>query len=512
MKKPFVVIVLLMNIVSCSPSHSSSSDLKSSSSSSITSSNSESSSAHFKAYDYDEKIFESAPNEYTFKNGSDYTFPIRTKGSTKLTYTLSDDGTYYIVSNSNRTLSDNNLVIPSTYNGLPVKEIASEAFVELNWLESVYIPSSIVKIGDGAFSMSALKKVFYDAENVNDFNARNWVFYPCDNNEGMDIYFGPHVKRIPNRLFFPLSTEPDKNPLIKSVTFDKDSCLEEIGDYAFYKSFQLQEIYLPNSVKQIGDYAFYQSSLKELILPSSLVFIGSYCFAFSNNKDIKFNKSLSYVGDYAFYGNSELINLDLSETNLESISKYSFSHLDNVTYLALPGNVKVINDYAFSNLTSLKKLDLSSFNLSLFEGAFSELTNLTHLKLGSINAFGNNIFLNLNNIKELNFSGDYVSNLSISSGFFKNINVSDLRVFVGTGIKELPSYLFYTSSFADDSLAIKEMVLSPSLKTIQNNAFYNMNVQFISYLGNANNYSSLEINNNVQLNNSLISYYEGGLK
>ena len=42
-----------------------------------------------------------------------------------VTYTLSDDGTYYIVSYFDDSVAE--VVIPSEYNGLPVKEIGDKA-------------------------------------------------------------------------------------------------------------------------------------------------------------------------------------------------------------------------------------------------------------------------------------------------------------------------------------------------------------------------------------------------
>ncbi len=512
MKKTLSLLLLSLALVSCSGTKSSSSNNSNSSSldSSSISSSSDTSSSIIKTYEYDEDMFINTADEYNFKTTDEYIFPLKNKGSDKLTYTLSDDKTFYIVSNANRTLSDNNLVIPSTYNDLPVKEIEAEAFVELAWLESVYIPSSICKIGDGAFSMSALKKVYYDAVEVNDFNARNWVFYPSNNNSGIDVYFGPHVKRIPNRLFFPLSTEPDKNPLVKSIVFDKDCALDEIGDYAFYKSNLLKEIYLPNSVTKIGDYAFYQSSIEELVLPTSLTSIGKYAFSFSKNKGIKFNENLAYVGDYAFYGNSELVGLDLSKTKLKTISKFAFSHLDKITYLNLPNSLKEIFEEGFSYLISLKKLDLASYKFILHEGAFKDLHSLTHLRLGEIEVIGTDAFANLKSIEELCLSGS-ISNLSINSSFFKNMSTLNLRIFI-KGIESLPSFLFYVSNVVNDSLTVKELVLDNSLKNINDYAFYNLYVSSISYLGLESTFTSININNNEQLNNASISYFEGGLK
>lgn len=66
-----------------------------------------------------------------------------------LEYSLSDDGTYYIVTGIG-TWRNSTLVIPSTYEGLPVREIGNYAFQNCTFLEKVTIPASITRLGYGA--------------------------------------------------------------------------------------------------------------------------------------------------------------------------------------------------------------------------------------------------------------------------------------------------------------------------------------------------------------------------
>lgn len=86
--------------------------------------------------------------------------PEETQG---LEYILSDDGTYYICDGGDAT---GDLVIPSTYKGLPVTEIAERAFYGdrrgYKNVTSVIIPSSIKRIGECAFeSQWRLRKVVF---------------------------------------------------------------------------------------------------------------------------------------------------------------------------------------------------------------------------------------------------------------------------------------------------------------------------------------------------------------
>ena len=67
-----------------------------------------------------------------------------------LNYSLNDGGTSYSVVNNSCTSGA--VVIPSTYNGLPVTRIGTYAFVGCTSLTSVTIPDSVTSIGSGAFT------------------------------------------------------------------------------------------------------------------------------------------------------------------------------------------------------------------------------------------------------------------------------------------------------------------------------------------------------------------------
>ena len=67
-----------------------------------------------------------------------------------LNYTLSEDGTYYIVSGIG-TCKDTDIVIPAIYEGKLVKEIGERAFADCSSLTSVIIPDSVTSIGAFAF-------------------------------------------------------------------------------------------------------------------------------------------------------------------------------------------------------------------------------------------------------------------------------------------------------------------------------------------------------------------------
>lgn len=67
-----------------------------------------------------------------------------------LAYTISSDGSYYIVSGIG-TCTDVKIVIPSVYNAKPIKSVATEAFKNQKHIVSVVLGNNVETIGDRAF-------------------------------------------------------------------------------------------------------------------------------------------------------------------------------------------------------------------------------------------------------------------------------------------------------------------------------------------------------------------------
>jgi hypothetical protein len=70
-------------------------------------------------------------------------------GTPGLAFALTKDGKGYSVSKG--TVASGNVVIPASYNNLPVTEIANMAFDKVPGINSVIIPNSVTRIGQAAF-------------------------------------------------------------------------------------------------------------------------------------------------------------------------------------------------------------------------------------------------------------------------------------------------------------------------------------------------------------------------
>ena len=80
--------------------------------------------------------------------------------------------------------------------------------------------------------------------------------------------------------------------------------VETIGKDAF-RSNQLTEVIIPNSVKIIGDGAFHDNQLTEVSIGNSVKSIGTGAFYGNKLTQVIFPNSVTFIGGYAFSGNTD---------------------------------------------------------------------------------------------------------------------------------------------------------------------------------------------------------------
>lgn len=230
------------------------------------------------------------------------------KDTFELDFTLSDSGTYYIITGFGMNYTNPNIVIPSTYNDLPVREIRARAFtanISKSLMESIVIPSSIEKIGDFAFS-------------------------ECDK--------------------------------LKTVTMNEG--LTHIGEGAFRKC-AIETVIVPDTVTYIGDYAFSEcSSLKSVTLSSSLSHLGKNPFracgkiigngatAFEGAYTVPTSDGKCWVVSSVASKATDTTNINLPD-NTVGIAADAFDRSRGLVSIDIPKSVKYIGESAFSENANL---------------------------------------------------------------------------------------------------------------------------------------------------------------
>lgn len=201
-------------------------------------------------------------------------------------YALAPDVLSYIVTAYSKRPSE--IVIPSTYNDLPVTEIAPYAFCDLDALADIYIPDSVTKIGEHAFD-------------------------DCGSLASVRLPAG----------------------------------LTELSSHLFYGCSTLGIIDLPDTLEIIGDFAFASSGLRSIAIPGSVTTFGLGCFIATTSLDgVSFTEPVSFnnIAASMFEGSGNPI-IELPE-GVESIgaNAFGFSGLESITF---PSTLTTIEDYAF---------------------------------------------------------------------------------------------------------------------------------------------------------------------
>lgn len=299
-----------------------------------------------------------------------------------------------------------------------ISKIESYAFSQNSLLISISIPFTVRIIEESAFyKCDQLKSIEFASDPDKDSlleEIGNFAFGDCINLEIMSP-IPSSVRRIGNSSF-------SKCQNLKSVTIETSSksgippLLEEIGNVAFYSCTNLESIsIIPSTVRRIGESAFYKCT------------------------------SLTSVT----FGSSD----ESKESNLKEISKFAFADCFSLeTVSKIPASVCQIGESSFANCTRLKSLSFSSYESLLEEIGNESFYNCTSLE--SVTFFPSNCrkigkyaFCKCEKLKSFSF-GPESTNSSAS-------------------LEEIGDYAFC------DCLSIEKVTSIPvTLRKISNSSFY----------------------------------------
>ncbi len=263
-----------------------------------------------------------------------------------------------------------------------VTTIAANAFTGSN-ITSVTIPASVTEIGEEAFADTSLSSVTFTEGNTPlIIGARAFM-----NTEIATITLPARLTELGENAFVHTDSWGDieSNSTLTSVTFEENSSLTTIGDYAFART-GLSSVTIPASVTSIGDYAFYYTqSLTRVTFEknSSLTAIGDHAFYYSALKTIALPESSVTIGSYAF----------------ANITEYSEKCTTSINL----GGTTVIGDHAFyqtgsPSLTVEIPASVTEIGASAFEGGYSStskyLSAVTFEENSSLTTIGESAFTN----------------------------------------------------------------------------------------------------------------------
>ena len=308
--------------------------------------------------------------------------------------------------------------IPAEIDGLPVTDIGWCAFESCYSLTNIAIPSSVTRIGDGAF---------YDTAYYNDgSNWQNGVLY-IDNclivaNDELpsDYAINNGTRVIADSAF---------NGCDSLTNITIPNSVISIGDYAF-SGCGLTSITIPAGVTSIGESAFeWCDSLTNATIPSSVTSIGEGAFAYCDSltsitvdnqnqyycsidgnlfdksqktliqyavgkQDSQYiiPDSVTSIGYGAFAGCDNLTSVTIP-AGVTSIGDSAFYWCDSLTNVTIPNSVTSIGNRAFNGCSSLTSVTIPAGVISIGDEAFDDCSSLTSVTIpSSVTSIGNGVF------------------------------------------------------------------------------------------------------------------------
>ena len=439
------------------------------------------------------------------------------------------------------TCTDTEILIPTTYNDLPVVSVEASAFLNNTAITSVVLPDGITSIGENAFNgCESLTSVTF-GKNSQLSSIGPGAFNYCYSLKSITI--PESVTNIGSDAFYYCYG-------LRSVTFGENSQLTSIGEGAFNWCESLESITIPASITSIGEWAFvecyrlvevwnlsklnitagsedngyvgyyakrvetepnesyvytdengyviyYDGKVKALInytgnetkltIPDDITELN--CFALSdcyNITSVTFgeNSQLTSIGDGAFNWCESLESITIPDS-VTSIGEGAFCCCAKLTSITIPDGVKSIGNHAFAGCSALESITIPDSVLNIGDSAFAECTALESITIpDSVLSIGYSAFEGCTALKNITIPG---SVLSIGDNAFKECTALESAT-ISEGVKSIGDNAFY------NCINLVNVSLPDSLTSISFNTFYGCtNLQTYDdgtayYLGNSENH------------------------
>ena len=372
------------------------------------------------------------------------------------------------------TCTDTEILIPTTYNGLPVVSVEASAFLNNTAITSVVLPDSITSIGENAFNgCESLTSVLF-GKNSQLSSIGPGAFNYCYSLESITI--PESVTSIGSDAFIYCYG-------LRSVTFGENSQLTSIGEGAFNWCESLESITIPASVTSIGEWAFVECyRLVEVWNLSKLnITAGSedngYVAYYAKRVETEPSESYVYTDEngYVIYYDGKvkaLINYTGNETKLTipdditELNCFALSDCYNITSVTFGENSQLtsIGDGAFNWCESLESITIPDSVTSIGEGAFCCCAKLTSITIpDGVKSIGNHAFAGCSALESITIPD---SVLSIGYSAFEGC----------TALKNITipgSVLSIGDNAFKECTALESATISEGVKSIGDNAFYN---------------------------------------
>ncbi|MGD9679352.1 MAG: leucine-rich repeat protein, partial [Vulcanibacillus sp.] len=263
-----------------------------------------------------------------------------------------------------------------------------------------------------------------------------------------------------------------QNENLQNLSFEDNSTLEYIGNYAFSDCNNLEVSGFPSTLIEFGEASFAYTALSSLTIDSNLEWIGHSAFEGSLLTSLTFspNSHLEGIGENAFDGTllssvvlpksvtsigyrafSFMPNLTSfafeTDSLLNYIDGYTFYKSDKLTSITIPASVSEIGMGAFAFISALSSCEFEEGSQLVFihPMAFAN-TAIEQITIpGSVQLIDDQAFMNCSNLHSVTFlSNQVIQRIGISAfencSALQSINLPDaLELLAGRAFKNCTS-------------------------------------------------------------------------
>ena len=362
------------------------------------------------------------------------------------------------------TVAEENVAIPSTYNGLSVRMVQwYDLEPEIaNGIISFYIPDSVQIISlmsayySGYENLTEIRLPRNPNAMISGSSFWNCAFYNDPNNwdngalymddwllatnddlpeeytvkQGtVGIASGAFSRSSVKKVTVPDSVQALYGSFASCVSLEEvvlPDSLSSIGYCTFLGCFSLESITIPDSVTFIGESSFLGCSsltsvtipdgviaisweafmncigLKSIVIPDSVIYISCYAFAGCESlKGVTIGDGGTFIDEYAFAECESLKSVTIGGGGT-SIERHAFDGCVNLENITICDGVTFIGEYVFARCDSLTSIIIPDSVTTIGEGAFYECISLTSVTIpDSVTSIGGYAFSDCNNLTSI---------------------------------------------------------------------------------------------------------------